>query len=148
MRLLPLLLLSCLLFGCSNQPADDRPTPAPVAAAVKQIPKEAPAADPNLNQLSGTLLTPAAGSVVELAILLVDAQGRPRGLLQSRTLSGTGQALPFTLSFTKPSPAIDLRLQLRGRVSVSGRLVQRLPGKFIPAEQNSQLGALTLVSAP
>ena len=148
MRPLPLILLASLMLGCSSQPADDRANSAPATTSARQPVKVAPAAEPNLNQVTGTLLTPAAGSVVELAILLVDAKGQPRSMLESHTLSGTGQALPFTLSFAKPEPVSDLRLQLRGRVSVSGQLVQRLPGKSIPAQQSNQLGALKLVSAP
>jgi len=148
MRPLPLILLASLMLGCSSQPADDQANSAPANTSARQPVKVAPAAEPNLNQVTGTLLTPAAGSVVELAILLVDAKGQPRSMLESHTLSGTGQALPFTLSFAKPLQAPDLRLQLRARVSVSGRLVQRLPGQLIDPALNADLGVLQLVAAP
>lgn len=148
MRPLPLILLACLLSGCASPPADHQPAPTPAKQPVRETSPPTPELSANLHQLSGALLTPAPGSVVELAVVLVDAQGHPRELLTSLTLSGTGQALPFALSVAMDAAPTDLRLQLRARVSVSGRLVQRLPGQFIRPELNSDLGALQLVAAP
>ncbi|MBF7730899.1 YbaY family lipoprotein [Pseudomonas sp. N040] len=144
MRLVPLILLSCLLPGCSSAPAPAAPMPAPAVATLAVAP---PAAVTRF-QLSGSLLTPPAGSVVELALLLVDAKGRPQALLASSTLTGTGQPLPFTLGFSHDTLPADLRPQLRARVSLSGQLVQRLPGQPLASLQSSHLGALQLVRAP
>jgi uncharacterized lipoprotein YbaY len=148
MRPLPLILLGCLLSGCANPPVADRPEAASTEKTVHQTSAQTPEAAKNQQQLSGTLLTPAPDSVVELAILLVDAQGRARELVKSFTLHGTGQALPFALTYDQTTPATDQRLQLRARVSVSRQLVQRLPGQFIKADLHSNLGTLKLVSAP
>ena len=148
MRLLLLMLFSCWLSGCSSQAAETVPATAAASNPASSVVVTVPQAAQELQYLSGSLLTPAPGSVVELAVLVVDAQGRPRKLLESTTLSGTGQALPFSLGFTKAAVPAGQRLQLRARVSVSGRLVQRLPGQLIAPADNSYLGALQLVSAP
>lgn len=147
MRLATLSLIGCLLSGCSSTPAEppaklpvSPQQPAPVRALIEQPVERF--------QLSGALLTPPAGSVVELALLLVDPKGRPKGLLGSTTLTGTGQSLPFTLGFSRDQLPADLSAQLRVRVSLSGQLTQRLPGKPIATLHSQNLGALQLVSAP
>mgnify|MGYP003510486173 CR=1 FL=1 len=68
--------------------------------------------------------------------------------LGSTTLTGTGQSLPFTLGFSHDQLPADLSAQLRVRVSLSGQLTQRLPGKPIATLHSQNLGALQLVSAP
>ena len=148
MRSLTLMLLGCLMSGCSSPPVADQPAPSPTEKAIIKAASLTPKTAENQQQISGTLLTPAPGSVIELAVLLVDTKGQARGLVKSFTLSGTGQALPFALAFDQTTPAADLRLQLRARVSVSGRLVQRLPGQLIQPALKSNLGKLKLVSAP
>ena len=148
MRPLPLMLLSCLLLGCANQPADEVSQPASAAKPAIQAVQTAAKNMHNQRQLSGTLMTPPAGSRVELAVLLIDAQGYPRKLLGSGALTGTGQALPFTVVFARPAATSDLQLQLRARVTLSGQLVQRLPGKLIPPAQHDDLGNLQLIPAP
>lgn len=148
MRLLPLMLFSCWLSGCSSQATETVPATAVASNPASSVLAAVPQAAQELQHLNGSLLTPVSGSVVELAVLLVDSQGRPRKLLESTILSGTGQALPFTLGFAKAAVPAGQRLQLRARVSVSGRLVQRLPGQLIAPADNSYLGALQLVSAP
>lgn len=147
MRLAPLILLGCLLSGCSSKPAAPLPSlasevqPAPVITA-----SEKPAAE--RFQLSGSLFTPPAGSVIELALLLVDQKGRPKVLLGSSTLTGTGQSLPFSLGFSRNDLPGGLQPQLRARVSLSGQLIQRLPGTSVATLQSQNLGALQLVKAP
>lgn len=148
MRPLPLMLLSCLMLGCSSKPVEPPPGLAVTATSNSAVSPATSLATQDIFQLSGSLLTPSAGSVVELAVLLIDPHGRPQGLLGSNTLIGTGQPLPFTIGFAKHASAADQRLQLRARVSLSGHLVQRLPGKAILPQQDTNLGALQLVSAP
>ena len=150
MRLKPMLLLSCLLLGCAAQPPDEQTEVAPPIAQPAQTAQalEPIAAAVGQHQLRGTLLTPPAGSNVELAVLLVDSQGYPRQLLGSTTLTGTGQTLPFSLVFAEQQADAGLRLQLRAQVSLSGQLVQRLPGKSIQPSQQGDLGPLQLVKAP
>ena len=118
MRPLPLMLLSCLLLGCASQPADEVSQPASAAKPAIQAVQTAAKNMHNQRQLSGTLMTPPAGSRVELAVLLIDAQGYPRKLLGSGALTGTGQALPFTVVFARPAATSDLQLQLRARVRI------------------------------
>jgi uncharacterized lipoprotein YbaY len=144
MRLATLSLIGCLLSGCSSTPPEP-PATAPLPATPAKVLSVQPA---ERFQLSGALLTPPAGSVVELALLMVDPKGRPKGLLGSTTLSGTGQPLPFTLGFSRDQLPADLSAQLRVRVSLSGQLTQRLPGKPITTLQSQNLGNLQLVSAP
>lgn len=149
MRAHILFLLGYLLAGCSS-PSATRTAPIPATEApppMAALPQAAVLAD-GLHQISGTLLTPPAGSVVELAVLLVDAKGRPRQLLGSLNLEGTGQALPFTLSASAVPAGNALQAQLRARVSLSGRLVQRLPGRPLGMLQDTRLGMLQLVNAP
>jgi uncharacterized lipoprotein YbaY len=147
MRLATLILIGCLLLGCSSKPADPPATlPAKPHNTLAATPiSETPA---ERFQLSGSLLTPPAGSVVELALLLVDQKGRPKDLLGSTTLNGTGQALPFALGFSRDQLPAGLTAQLRVRVSLSGQLAMRLPGKPIATLHSQNLGALQLVSAP
>ncbi|WP_276487522.1 hypothetical protein [Ectopseudomonas mendocina] len=54
--------------------------------------------------------------------------------------------LPLALS-SQQAPQ-NLRLELRGRVSQSGRLVQRLPARSIAEPSDQDLGALHLVPVP
>ncbi len=147
MRLVFLILFGCLLTGCSSPPAAPPPSVTPVAP-VAGTPQARSERASERFQLSGSLQTPPAGSLVELALLLVDQKGRPKDLLGSSSLAGTGQPLPFTLGFDRNDLPADLRPQLRVRVSLSGQLIQRLPGKPIATLQSQHLGALQLVSAP
>ncbi|ERI49648.1 hypothetical protein N878_27850, partial [Pseudomonas sp. EGD-AK9] len=77
-----------------------------------------------------------------------DARGRPATLLGHLLLRGDGNPLPFALHFEPASFPGDQRVELRGRVTQSGRLVQRLPAQTIAAPQSRDLGPLRLVPAP
>lgn len=147
MRLAILSLIGCLLSGCASTPAEP---PAKLPAKPLHTAPAEPASEPLAErfQLSGSLLTPPAGSVVELALLLIDPKGRPKDLLGSSTLNGTGQPLPFVLGFSRDQLPAGLSAQLRVRVSLSGQLTMRLPGKPIANLHSQHLGALQLVSAP
>ncbi|MGP0175049.1 YbaY family lipoprotein [Pseudomonas sp. NCHU5208] len=138
-RYLPALILIPLLSACSSVPE------APPAATVTPAPQTTPAPQPGLR---GQLLGVASGAEVELALLAVDLRGRPRQLLGQVRLRGDGEPLPFHLPITEDAPAGGQRLELRGRVSQSGRLVQRLPARTIAELSDQDLGALHLVPAP
>ncbi|WP_457788050.1 YbaY family lipoprotein [Pseudomonas sp. PL-6] len=142
---LPLLalILTGLLGACASEPATPpAPPPSPPSAA--------PAVEPRnlLPSLRGQLLGVAAGAEVDLALLAVDARGRPGTLLGHLLLRGDGNPLPFALHFEPASFPGDQRVELRGRVTQSGRLVQRLPAQTIAAPQSRDLGPLRLVPAP
>lgn len=143
-RYLPLLplALSGLLVACAGEPtntAPPMPAPAPIA----------PGAVPTLGPgLRGELLGVAAGADVDLALLGVDMRGRPRALLGQVHLRGNGETLPFHLPLNTQQAPQDLRLELRGRVSHAGRLVQRLPARSIAELSDQDLGALHLAPAP
>ncbi|WP_259651446.1 hypothetical protein [Pseudomonas sp. NCCP-436] len=99
--------------------------------------------------LSGQLLGVMPGTEVELALLAVDSRGRPRAVLSQVQLRGNGTPLPFNLPLVKADTAAGLSLELRGRASLSGQLVQRLPARPIAtAAQPQDLGSLPLVTAP
>lgn len=144
-RYLPLLplALSGLLVACAGEPTTTVPPPMPAPAPVE--PSTAPIQGPGLR---GELLGVAAGADVDLALLGVDMRGRPRALLGQVHLRGNGEALPFHLPLNNLQAPQDLRLELRGRVSQSGRLVQRLPARTITELSDQDLGALQLVPAP
>lgn len=140
LRYLPAFILVPLLSACSSAP--ETPPPAPVAPAT---PQTALAPQPGLR---GQLLGVASGAEVELALLAVDLRGRPRQLLGQVRLRGDGEPLPFHLPIASDMPTAGQRLELRGRVSQSGRLVQRLPARTIAELSDQDLGALQLVPAP
>lgn len=144
-RYLPLLslTLSGLLAACASEPTSTAPHPIPAPAQAE--PSAAPNQGPGLR---GELLGVAAGADVDLALLGVDMRGRPRALLGQVHLRGNGEALPFHLPLNTQQVPQDLRLELRGRVSQAGRLVQRLPTRTITGLSDQNLGALHLVPAP
>ena len=139
-RYLPALLLP-LLGACSSAPE----TP-PSAAAAPATPLQTPVApQPGLH---GQLLGVAQGADVDLALLAVDLRGRPQQLLGQVRLRGDGEPLSFHLPFASDMPPAGQRIELRGRVSQSGRLVQRLPARTIANLNDQDLGQLQLVPAP
>lgn len=135
------LALSGLLVACaSEQPAVPPPAPetdAPPARVATPTPA-----------LRGQLLGVAQGADVELALLAIDLSGRPSALLGQAHLRGDGQALPFHLPLNVVPPSQTQRVELRGRVSQAGRLVQRLPARAITHLHDQDLGPLHLVPAP
>ena len=144
-RYLPLLplALSSLLVACTREPTPSTPpaTPAPEQTAAHPPAAQSPG-------LRGELLGVANGADVDLALLGVDMRGRPRALLGQIHLRGDGETLPFHLPLNTEQTPQDLRLELRGRVSHSGRLVQRLPARSIAELSDQDLGALQMVPAP
>lgn len=137
------LALSGLLAGCASAPTTTPPPPAPTAA--ESAASTASIQGPGLH---GELIGVPAGADVDLALLGVDLRGRPRALVGQVHLQGNGQALPFHLPLSSQQAPQDLRLELRGRVSQSGRLVQRLPARSIAEPSDQELGALHLVPVP
>lgn len=146
MRTPCLLAVATLLTACAGEPAPALPTLAAPASAAKQPAKPEPVITGPA--LSGRLLTPPAGSEVELALLLVDSRGRPLRALGSQTLQGNGQPLAFRLPLVQQTPASAERIELRARVSQSGRLILRLPPVVVDAARGAELGPLQLVRAP
>ncbi|HSC85036.1 MAG TPA: YbaY family lipoprotein [Pseudomonas sp.] len=150
MSIRPLLFLSTvlLLAACASEPpppaapAPVRPAPAKVAASVVA---PLPA---HMRELTGSLSVPPSGSEVEMALLVVDERDRPQQLLASLKLAGTGQDLAFHLPFNPEYFPGGARVELRARVSLSGRLIQHLPAQRIAQAQTQNLGQLRLVSAP
>ncbi|QKE61936.1 YbaY family lipoprotein [Aquipseudomonas campi] len=152
MLIRPLLLSSALLLAaCASAPEKPAqpvaPAPAPVAAAKPAAAVEAPLPS-HMRELRGSLRTPPAGSEVEMALLVIDERDRPQQLLASLTLAGNGQLLPFRLPFNPEYFPSGARVELRARISQSGRLVLRLPPQRISQAQSQSLGELPLVSAP
>lgn len=143
----PLILLSllALLSACAN----DSPAPAtrpPVA------PPETPSAPAPLpahqRELSGGLLNVPNAADVELALLAVDARGRPQALIGSIQLRGNGNPLVFHLPFNPETFNKHSRIELHGRANQAGRLILRLPPQPIARGETQALGELRLVPAP
>lgn len=150
LRPLALLTLAALLAGCTSKPQSPPPQePAPPPKMQQSVRAKEPGALPSyLRELTGRLHGAPANSEVELALLLVDDNERPRDLVAVAQLDGTGQPLPFNLRFAPRGDEPDVHLELRGRVSQSGRLIMRLPAQRIPTMDNQALGDLRLVPAP
>ncbi|BCG22680.1 lipoprotein [Pseudomonas tohonis] len=145
MRALSVLFLAALLAACSSEPpAEPKPTPRPAQQRV-QVEEPTPA---HLRELKGQLLGAPAGSEVEMALLVIDGRDRPQRLLGSVRLAGTGQALPFKLTFNPEVFPQGERVELRARVSQSGQLVQRLAPRRILQAESQALGQLQLERAP
>lgn len=142
--------LFLLLAACASEtpepvarPAPPEPSAAPPATAPAEQPLPA-----HMRELRGSLLTPPAGSEVEMALLVVDERDRPQQLLGSLRLAGNGQALPFRLPFNPQYFPVGARVELRARISQSGRLILRLPPQRVTMADSHNFGALSLVSAP
>lgn len=148
-RLLLPLFSTLLLAACASAPEQPAQpvAPAPVAVAKPAVAVEAPLPS-HMRELRGSLRTPPAGSEVEMALLVIDERDRPQQLLASLTLAGNGQLLPFRLPFNPAYFPSGARVELRARISQSGRLVLRLPPQRISQAQTQSLGELPLVSAP
>lgn len=142
-RLLLPLAVAVLLSACASEPTTPMPAPPATTTQTNAASEESPGPG-----LRGELIGVAAGADVDLALLGVDMRGRPRALLGQMHLRGNGEALPFHLPLSDRQAPQDLRLELRGRVSQSGRLVQRLPARTIAELKDQDLGSLQLVPAP
>lgn len=139
-RYLPVMLLP-LLGACSSAPETPPPVPQVPATTVQTLVAPHPG-------LHGQLLGVANGADVDLALLAVDLRGRPQQLLGQVRLRGDGEPLSFHLPFASDMPTAGQRIELRGRVSQAGRLVQRLPARTIANLNDQDLGQLQLVPAP
>jgi len=143
----PLILLSllALLSACaSDSPAPAASTPvAPPATPSEPAPLPA-----HQRQLSGSLLNVPNAADVELALLAVDARGRPQTLIGSIQLRGNGNPLAFHLPFNPETFNKHSRVELHGRANQAGRLILRLPPQPIARGETQALGELRLVPAP
>ncbi|WP_394560583.1 YbaY family lipoprotein [Aquipseudomonas alcaligenes] len=142
--------LFLLLAACASEPPKPVTPPAPAKPAAASTPA-APIEQPlpaHMRELRGSLLTPPAGSEVEMALLVVDERDRPQQLLGSLKLAGNGQALAFRLPFNPQYFPAGARVELRARISQSGRLILRLPPQRVTQADSRDFGALALVSAP
>lgn len=142
LRPLALLSLAALLVACAGEP----PAPAtpPAAPAAKPQPAATPA---HLRDLTGTLLDVPAGAEVELALLTINDRGLPFKLLGNIQLRGNGAALPFRLQFNPENFDQGIRVELRGRVHQSGKLVLHMPSQLIREPQSQALGEIRVTPA-
>ncbi|MGB4072375.1 YbaY family lipoprotein [Pseudomonas sp.] len=141
----PLLLVS--LFSLLAACASEAPAPAaqPVVAPAQVLAAPLPA---HQRELSGSLLNVPNEADVELALLAVDARGRPQALLGNIQLRGTGNPLAFRLPFNPETFNKHSRIELHGRANQAGRLILRLPPQPISRAETQALGELRLVPAP
>lgn len=141
------LALAGLLTACAGQ----APAPA-VPAAPASAPQPAPAASPpaevrpaDWRELSGRLLGVPEGAEVELALLVIDERGLPQDMLGTLQFHGNGAPLTFHLIFNPQDFARGIRVELRGRAHMAGRLILRLPPLTISHPDNQTVGELRLV---
>lgn len=128
-----------LLAGCSSHPAEE-----PVSQPVR----ESHSPDKVQNHLTGSVVGVPAGAEVELALLILDRRGQPERLISNLKLSGRGSELPFSLQFNPEAFPQDRRVELRGRVTQSGRLIMRLAPRPILRATDQLIGPLHLEPAP
>lgn len=142
LRPLAPLCLVALLAACAGETPPPAP-PAPPAAKSEQ-PAPTPA---HLRELTGTLLDVPAGADVELALLTISDRGLPHKLLGNIQLRGTGAPLPFRLQFNPENFHQGIRVELRGRVHQSGKLVLHMPSQLIREPQSQALGEVRVTPA-
>lgn len=143
LRPLAPLCLAALLAACAGETPPPAAPPAPPA-----VKSEQPAATPaHLRELTGTLLDVPAGADVELALLTISERGLPHKLLGNIQLRGTGAPLPFRLQFNPENFHQGIRVELRGRVHQSGKLVLHMPSQLIREPQSQALGEVRVTPA-
>ena len=140
LRPLAPLCLVALLAACAGETSPSAP-PAPPAVKSEQ---PTPA---HLRELTGTLLDVPAGADVELALLTISDRGLPHKLLGNIQLRGTGAPLPFRLQFNPENFHQGIRVELRGRVHQSGKLVLHMPNQLIRDPQSQALGEVRVTPA-
>ncbi len=142
LRPLAPLCLVALLAACAGE------TPPPAPPAPPAVKSEQPAPTPaHLRELTGTLLDVPAGADVELALLTISDRGLPHKLLGNIQLRGTGAPLPFRLQFNQENFHQGIRVELRGRVHQSGKLVLHMPSQLIREPQSQALGEVRVTPA-
>lgn len=142
LRPLAPLCLVALLAACAGE------TPPPAPPAPPAVKSEQPAPTPaHLRELTGTLLDVPAGADVELALLTISDRGLPHKLLGNIQLRGTGAPLPFRLQFNPENFHQGIRVELRGRVHQSGKLVLHMPSQLIRDPQSQALGEVRVTPA-
>lgn len=143
LRPLAPLCLAALLAACAGETPPPAAPPAPPAVKSEQ-PAPTPA---HLRELTGTLLDVPAGADVELALLTISDRGLPHKLLGNIQLRGTGAPLPFRLQFNPENFHQGIRVELRGRVHQSGKLVLHMPSQLIREPQSQALGEVRVTPA-
>ena len=143
LRPLAPLCLAALLAACAGETPPPAASPAPPAVKSEQ-PAPTPA---HLRELTGTLLDVPAGADVELALLTISERGLPHKLLGNIQLRGTGAPLPFRLQFNPENFHQGIRVELRGRVHQSGKLVLHMPSQLIREPQSQALGEVRVTPA-
>jgi uncharacterized lipoprotein YbaY len=144
-----LVCLILLLAACASEPPKPAAPATPVLVpASKPVAPQEQTLPAHMRELRGSLLTPPPGSEVEMALLVVDERDRPQQLLGSLKLAGDGQALAFRLPFNPEYFPVGARVELRARISQSGRLILRLPPQRVTQAVSRDFGALSLVGAP
>lgn len=138
-RSLALPALAGLLLACADQP----PVPPALPTPAPEPPAEVKPAD--WRALSGRLLGAPEGAEVELALLVIDERGLPRDMLGTLQFHGSGGTQAFQLIFNPRAFDRGIRVELRGRAHLAGRLILRLPPVTIPHAGDQSVGELRLV---
>ncbi|MEX6503469.1 hypothetical protein [Pseudomonas zhanjiangensis] len=142
LRSLAPLALVGLLSACGGQ------APTPPAPSAEPAPVAPPAAEvkpADWHALSGLLHGAPEGAEVELALLVIDERGLPRDMLGILQFHGNGEPQAFQLIFNPRDFARGIRVELRGRAHLAGRLILRLPPLTIPHAADQNVGELRLV---
>ncbi|SNS77306.1 hypothetical protein [Pseudomonas segetis] len=143
LRHLTLIGLLGLLSACASDPA------APVASQPETKTAAATAATPaHLREISGNLIGVPDGAMAEVALLVIGSNGLPAQLLGNIQLRGNGSTLPFRLVFNPAAFDHGIRVELRGRANLEGRLIQHMPTQLIRSAQNQTLGDIRMQVAP
>ncbi|WP_339516585.1 hypothetical protein [Pseudomonas sp. RL_15y_Pfl2_60] len=142
LRHLTLIGLFGLLSACASEPAAPVATqPETKAAATAAIPA-------HLREINGNLIGVPDNATAEIALLVIGSNGLPTQLLGNIQLRGNGSTLPFRLVFNPEAFDRGIRVELRGRANLEGRLIQHMPTQLIRTAQNQTLGDIRMQPAP
>ncbi|MFI8482394.1 hypothetical protein ACIGCM_17640 [Pseudomonas sp. NPDC078700] len=142
LRHLTMLGLFSLLGACASEPAE----PVATQASAKSVVTAATPA--HLREINGNLVGVPEDANAEVALLVIGSNGLPTQLLGNIQLSGNGSILPFRLIFNPESFDRGIRVELRGRATLNGFLIQDMPTQLIRSAQNQTLGDIRMQSAP
>lgn len=142
LRHLTLLGLLGLLSACASEPA------TPVAAQPIAKSADVAAIPAHMREINGNLIGVPDGATAEIALLVIGSNGLPVQLLGNIQLRGNGSTLPFRLIFNPETFERGIRVELRGRANLQGRLIQQMPTQLIRTTQNQTLGDIRMQPAP
>ncbi|WP_339490056.1 hypothetical protein [Pseudomonas sp. EL_65y_Pfl2_R95] len=142
LRHLTLLGALSLLGACASEPAE----PVTIEPSAKSV--ETAATPAHLREINGNLIGVPEGANAEVALLVIGDTGLPIQLLGNIQLRGNGSTLPFRVIFNPETFDRGIRVELRGRATLKGFLIQDMPTQLIRSADTQSLGDIRMQSTP